>query len=133
LRKDERDNIGLQRKAAIKADPADRSFDEKYEKAKARVIMKELQIQEHKLKADLIREPWNEDYKKLLQDTQAKLKEHDGKVKKSKTPNSSITTDTSTGDTSKKTTGIEIKVQAPSRAGTSLSPFAKSATRSVRK
>jgi ABC-type proline/glycine betaine transport system ATPase subunit len=133
LRKDERDNIGLQRKAAIKADPTDHSFDEKYKKAKARVIMKELQIQEHKLKADLIREPWNEDYKKLLQDTQAKLKENDGKVKKSKTPSSSITTDTSIGDTSKKTTGIEIKVQAPSRAGTSLSPFAKSATRSMRK
>ena len=133
MRKDERDNIGRERKSAIKTSPADHSFDERYEKAKARVIMKELQIQEHKLKADSIREPWNKDYKKLLQETRTKLKEYDEKSKKSKRTDSSITTDTSTGDTSKKTTDIEIKVQAPSRAGTSFSQFAKSATRSVRK
>lgn len=113
--------------------PTDHSFDEKYEKAKARVIVKELQIQEHKLKADLRREPCNEDYIKLLQETRTKLKEHDEKLKNSKRTDSSITTETSTGDTPKKTTDIEIKVEAPSRTGTSLSQVAKSATRSMRK
>jgi hypothetical protein len=133
LRKDERDNIGLERKAAQKTNPTDHSFDEKYEKAKARVITKELQIQEYKLKADLRREPSNEDYKRLLQATRTELKEHDEKLKKSKRIDSSITKEVSTGDTPKKTTGIEIKVEAPSRTGTSLSQFAKSATRPMRK
>jgi len=132
LRKDERDNIGHERKTAQKTNPTDHSFDEKYEKANTRVIMKELQIQEHKLKAHLRREPSNEVYKKLLRVTRTKLKENEGKFKKSKRTDSSTTTETSTGDTPNKITNIEIKIEAPSRTGTSLSQFAKSAARSMR-
>jgi hypothetical protein len=133
-RKDQRDKHGQKKKKALEKDPSDHSHDAKYGKYKRLVKIKELQILEHKLKKDLKRQPGHEGNQELLKQTQAKLNAEEAPPNTAKITDSGTTKSMEKGSSlSPKTPGIEINIQAPSRANTVLSQISKSATRSLRK